>query len=407
MYPNTGQLALMQEHCRQARFVYNIGLEQRSLWRDFRGTSQPPIIATTQQKQLAEARAEYPWLRAGSSVVQQGALRDLDRAFENWWRNPSHFARPTWRRAGVSEGFVVRDLSVKHLNRRWSQVLAPKVGWVRFRRTRTRGELAQASSARVTLDSSGRWHVSLVAAPPDRPRAATGQVVGIDRGVANTIATTGEVMLTAPSLSAGEQARFVALQQRLSRQRKGSNRRGKTRSALARMHARISDRRRDWVEKTTTDLTRTYDVIAIEDLRTKNMTRRPKPKPDPDRAGMFLPNQARAKAALNRAILASSWGAIERRLHDKAKTTGIAVVVKVSPAHTSQQCHACGHIAPENRESQAVFECVKCGHQEHADINAARNILTRGLTKLHEAAGHAAPGRIRPIFVGSVNQQAA
>lgn len=127
----------------------------------------------------------------------------------------------------------------------------------------------------------------------------------------------------------------------------------------------------DWVEQTTTELARTYDSIKIERLNTAGMTRRPKPKPDPDSPGNHLPNGARAKAALNRLILASRWGRIASRLDDK---TLPGTLVEVPAPYTSQQCNPCGHTSPDNRESQAVFRCQSCGHTAHADTNAARNI---------------------------------
>jgi putative transposase len=86
-----------------------------------------------QKRELTEARAASPWLAEGSSSVQQQALFDLDRAFKNWWQHPGHFGRPTWRRAGVHEGFYVRDLKVRRLNRKWGEVQVAKAGWVRFR----------------------------------------------------------------------------------------------------------------------------------------------------------------------------------------------------------------------------------------------------------------------------------
>ena len=113
------------------------------------------------------------------------------------------------------------------------------------------------------------------------------------------------------------------------------------------------------------------------------MTRRPKPKPDPERPGVYLPNGARAKAGLNKAILASCWGKFATRLAQKMPD---GHVVAVDPRYTSQQCHACGHTAPENRESQAVFCCTLCGHSGHADTNAARNIADRAI-----AAGRQQP----------------
>ena len=123
---------MMVKHCADARFVWNLGLEQRNLWR--RGMKS--ISVYDQKRSLTGARNTTDWLGAGSSVVQQQALFDLDRAFRNWWKNPSHFRRPTWRKVGLNEGFYVRDLSVRRMNRHWSEVKIPKAGWVRLRVSR-------------------------------------------------------------------------------------------------------------------------------------------------------------------------------------------------------------------------------------------------------------------------------
>lgn len=180
-------------------------------------------------------------------------------------------------------------------------------------------------------------------------------------------------MFHAPGFSAGEQGRFVALQRRLSRQQKGSANRDRTKAKLGRLRLRLADRRGDWIEQTTTALADAYSAAAaVEDLPIRNMTRRAKPKPDPDNAGVFLPSGGRAKSGLNRAILASCWGKFAQRLDHKMSVT------EVPAAHTSQECSKCGHICPENRESQAVFRCQGCGFEHHADINAAINIRDRG-----------------------------
>jgi len=161
-------------------------------------------------------------------------------------------------------------------------------------------------------------------------------------------------------------------------------------AAIAKLHARAADRRRDWVEKTSTDLARRFDVIRREDLRIVRMTKRPRPKPDPTRAGRHLPNGRRAKAGLNRGILTNGWGALVRRLEDKAPGR----VEKVSPAYTSQTCSVCGHCAPENRESQTVLWCAACGHQAKADVNAAVNIAAgRAVSARRETPAQVSPKR--------------
>jgi len=161
-------------------------------------------------------------------------------------------------------------------------------------------------------------------------------------------------------------------------------------AAIAKLHARAADRRKDWVEKTSTSITRRFDLIRIEDLRIGQLTRRPKPKPDPMRPGKYLPNQRRAKARLNRAILSNGWGALARRLEHKAP----GQVERGKPAYTSQICSVCGHCATGNRKSQAVFCCVVCGHQANADVNAAINIAAgRAVSARRETPRPVSPKR--------------
>jgi putative transposase len=124
----------------------------------------------------------------------------------------------------------------------------------------------------------------------------------------------------------------------------------------------------------------------VEDLAIANMVRRAKSVPNPDQPGQFLPNGAAAKSGLNRSICDASWGQFVSILRAKAEDAG-RTVIEVDPRHTSDRCEACGHAATENRITQAVFACRRCGHTGHADEHAARNILRAGLA--HHTA-HAA-----------------
>jgi putative transposase len=385
---------VLEMHCAHARYVYNLGLEQRSMWR--RGMKSVGVYE--QKRQLTEARAEFDWLRAGATVVQQQALFDLDRAFTNFFdacKGKGRAKYPTFKRRGINEGFAVRDVNVRRVSRRVGVVFIPKLGWVRFRAHRDWSLYGAATSARVSL-RNGQWHIAFTTPPPAKIEARTGAVVGIDRGVANTIATSDGVLLHIPGLTPGEQRRFLMLQQRLARQTRAAKKGGRrfddcarrraTIAGLATIRRRLDNRRTDWVEQTTTRLARSYDMVALEALNTTGMVRRPTPKPDPDRPGVFLPNHARAKASLNRLILASRWGGIHRRLTDKMPE---GAVVIVDPRNTSRTCAnpSCGHVAAENRESQAVFVCVACGYHAHADINAAGIILTRALNPNPRTSG--------------------
>jgi putative transposase len=270
-------------------------------------------------------------------MVQQQALRDFAQAMACFFAG-TH-GKPTWRKRERHEGFrivAVKPERVRRLSRKTGVVWIPKAGWVRF-----------------------RWSRSVP--------AATGQ------------------MLYCPGLGPAERARLRRLQRRLARARKGSRRRTKVKSTIARLKARERDRRKDWAEKTSTDLARGFDLIRVEDLCIQNMTR--SARGTIERPGRGV----RQKAGLNRGILASGWGVLVRRLEDKAPER----VERISSAFTSQRCSACGTVDRKSRESQADFTCRSCGYACNADINAARNI----------AAGHVVTARGRSPSGGRMNRE--
>jgi transposase len=199
-------------------------------------------------------------------------------------------------------------------------------------------------------------------------------------------------MLTVPGRTAREKARLRRLQRRLARARRGSSQRGKAKVAIARLRARETDRRRDWCEKTSTDIARRFDVIRVEDLKIANMTRSAK-----GTAGQPGRN-VRAKAGLNREISRSGWGLLARRLEDKAPGR----VEKVPAAYTSQRCSACGHVDGRSRESQARFRCTACGYAGNADVNAARNIAAGHAVKARGGDGASRPVNREPQLLASL-----
>jgi transposase len=373
LLPTPAQEAVLRNHCGHARYVWNLAVEQHAHWRPGR-IGGPGYLE--QCRQLTRARAEHDWLSAGSQMVQQQALRDFARAMAAFFDSGNPAGRPSWRKAGRHEGFRIvgqrgRQWDVRRLGRKIGEVWVPKAGWVRFRWSRV--VPPDVKSYRVTKDRAGRWHVAFAAMPDPVPAPGNGQAVGIDRGVAVSAALSTGEMLCVPGLTARERKRLLRLERRLARAKRGSNRRGRIRHAIGRMRARETDRRKDWAEKASTDIARRFDLIMIEDLKIKNMTRSA-------RGTQSDPGQnVRAKAGLNREILRSGWGLLARRLTDKAPGR----VEKINPVYTSQTCSGCGHRDPESRESQSRFRCRACGLQVHADVNAARNI----------AAGHAVTAR--------------
>ena len=373
LLPSPAQQAVLQDHCAHARYVWNLAVEQHSHWHPGR-KSAPGYLE--QCRQLTQARADNPWLAAGSQTVQQQALRDYAQARAAFFDPANPARRPSWRKAGRNEGFRIagrrrRQWDVRRLSRKTGEVWVPKAGWVRFRWSRP--VPPGARSYRVTRDRAGRWHVAFAVIPAPVPAPGNGQAVGIDRGVAVSAALSTGEMLHAPALTEREQIRLRRLQRSLARAKRGSNRRDRVKHAIARLRARETDRRKDWAEKASTGIVRRFDVIRVEDLQITNMTRSARGnRENPGR-------NVGQKAGLNRGILRSGWGLLVRRLEDKAPGR----VEKISPAFTSQRCSACGQVDRNSRESQAAFRCTACGFACHADVNAAKNI----------AAGHAVTAR--------------
>jgi transposase len=341
-----------------------------------------------QARMLTEARAEYAWLAAGAQNVQQQALRDFDQAMRIFYAG-TH-GRPRRRKRYWNEGFRITSFTfgrhVRRLNRRWGQVWVPKVGWVRFRWTRA---VPECRSYRVSIDPAGR-HVAFAVVPEPVPAPGTGEAVGIDRGVVITAALSTGEKLHCPGMSSRERARLRKVERRKARARQASPELQAERARIARLHALEADRRKDWCEKVSTGLARRFDVIRFEDLRIKTMTR--------SATGTVANpgSNVRAKAGLNRAILAQGWGLLVRRTQDKAPGR----VETVRAAYTSLRCSSCGWVDKNSRDSQAGFCCVACGFTCNADTNASINI----------AAGHAGgtPASVRePQLLTSLTGQDA
>ncbi|WP_442931874.1 RNA-guided endonuclease InsQ/TnpB family protein [Mycobacterium sp. 050128] len=344
-----------------------------------------------QAHELAEAKAEHPWLKDVPGHCLQQTLMDLDRAcrehgtFRVRWRSSRRWA-PSFR---FPEG---NKMALERLNRRHARVKLPKLGWVKFRQTRSlRAETIR--SATLAREAQ-HWYVSLLVddgiATPSA-HAVPGSAVGVDRGVVVAVATSTGEPLDRAFVTEGERCRALRLQRKLSRSAKGSANRGKTRVALARVRSRERYRRQDFCAQTAHQLAQTNALVVLEKLPARTMTRRAGPVEDPNNPGHYLPNGAAAKSGLNRAILGKAWHRFELALNSVSRYTG-TIVVKVPAAFTSQRCSACGHVDPKSRESQAVFRCTACSRPaEHADVNAAKNILAAGLavTACRESAAPA------------------
>lgn len=361
--PSTVQDTLFRQYAGVCRLVYNLALEQRSTWGKRHG-----LTARTVSAELKTLRASFDWIGAVSQTAQQQALNDLDTAFQNFF--VGHARYPTPRKKGVHESFrfLGREVAVRKLNRRWSEVKLPKIGWVRYRDTRpVDGEIRNAT---VSLTPLG-WHIAIAVRLNLVEQVPFAASVGIDRGViVPVMLSTGE-SFGLPTALARLDIMARRAQRTQSRRKRGSRRYAKARKRVAALKAKAARVRNDWQHKMTTDIARRFGIVVIEKLKTRNITRSAK-------GTIEAPGtNVRAKSGLNRVILNVGWFGIETKLAYKL-TERSGHLIRVDPSYTSQTCSDCGTVDAQSRKNQADFQCVACGFRTNADLNAALNIKRRG-----------------------------
>ena len=366
LYPTPEQAAQMARIAGACRFVYNLALEQRrDWWRPGRRFS-----FAQQCRELTALRRGVDWLRDCPVHALQNALRDVDRAYQNWWAGRA--SAPQFRRKGDRDSFREGDpacFELRRTGRKTGMVRIPKVGWVRVR-----GWYAIPGDMRSLTVSrrAGVWSVSIQwRREVVEPAPSVLPPLGIDMGVAVALATSDGRLIEGPRAYDAARDRLAFLQRAVARKQRGSANRRKAVAKVARLHARVANIRRDWMHKQTTTLAENQGVVVVEALRVRSMSASAKGTAEqPGR-------RVRQKAGLNRSILDGGWFAFRETLAYKMADRG-GHLVTVDPAYTSQTCSACGAVDRNSRRSRAAFVCTVCGHAEHADVNAAKTILRRG-----------------------------
>ena len=367
--------------------LYNAALqERRDAWR-MRGTS---VGVYSQMLQLTEIRAAHPDQRAWSARSQQQTLRRLDKAFAAFFRRVKAGETPGYPRFRAAARFDSVDLThgagIKFLPEE-KRLYVMGVGHIRVRQHRPLPVGAVLKTVTVKREGSGRrarWFVVIPLEVAPTPLPPSGAITGIDMGVASFATTSEGKFLPNPRFGKSAAVKLANAQRVLSGCKRGSSRRRKAAESVAALHGVVRRQRLDHAHKTALKLVQDHDVICHEALRIRNMTRRAKPKPDPDNPGQYLPNGRAAKSGLNKAILDAGWGLFLNVLTAKAEKAG-RETVPVPAANTSRTCVECGHCEAANRPSQATFVCQRCGFTGHADVVGAINILRAG-TALRQAA---------------------
>ena len=361
-YPTPEQAAELSRTFGCARKVWNLALEARTTaWhqRQERVTYLQSSALLTQWKRSED----LAFLNGVSSVPLQQALRHLQSAFDRFWHKQARYPRFKSRkksRASVEytrSAFRYRDGQL-HL----AKMTAPlAVVW-----SRPLPDGAAPSTVTVSRDPAGRWFVSLLCQCAVEPHPASDSVVGIDAGITSLVTlSTGEKVAN-PRHERGDRGRLASAQRRLARTQKGSANRDKARLKVARVHARICDRRKDFLHKLTTRLVRDNQAVVIEDLSLRNMVR---------------------NHHLARAISDAAWREMRAMLEYKCDWYGRDLIVTGRWYPSSKTCSACGRTASSLPLAAREWECVNCGARHDRDINAAVNIRAAGLAVLACGAG--------------------
>lgn len=385
LMPSGEQQRQMRRFAGSCRFVFNKAL---ALQKERYEQGEKKLGYAGLCKLLTEWRngPETPWLADAPVHPLQQALKDLERAYANFFAKRADF--PRFKKKGQSDSFRYPDPKQIKLDQANSRIFLPKLGWVRYRNSR---EVLGTVNNVTVSQSCGKWFVSIqtereIQAPAPKATSA----VGIDMGVTR-FATLSDGTFYAPLNSfKRHEDRLRRAQQAMSRKTKFSNNWKKAKARVQKIHARIGNVRRDYLHKATTTISQNHAMVCIEDLQVRNMSR--------SAAGTTENpgKNVRAKSGLNKAILDQGWFEFRRQLDYKLAWAGGHLIV-VPPQNTSRTCPACGHVSADNRQTQARFLCVECGFEENADLVGAINILRAG----HARCACEVSGAVMPPAAGT------
>jgi putative transposase len=350
------------------RFIYNWALSRRKGYYAEHGKG---ISARELSSELTalKSKPETLWLKEADSQMLQQALRDVDRAFDAFFKRRSRFPRLRSKKGGHFTFRISQRVRVED-----GRVYVPKVGWIRIRQSR--GVEGKTKSATFKRDATGHWYVALTTEfeIPDVEPPAPVNPVGVDLGLKDLFVLSDGERVRAPRFARTAERRLGRVQKDLSRKKPGSRRREKAKRRVAGVHRKVSNQRSDFLHKLTTDLTREYDCICLEDLNTKGL----------------------AKTKLSRSVLDAAFGEFVRQVEYKA-TWSFKHSVRVGRFFPSTKlCSECGKVNVNVTLSDRTWLC-ECGTQHDRDLNAARNILAEGMRLLAAGQTESQNARGEPV----------
>jgi len=356
IFPSKAQTTKLENTLYLCRDLYNASLQER---RDSWKINRISLNYYDQANQLKEIKETNPEYLNVHSQVSQDVLKRVDKAFQAFFRRvkskqgKAGFPRFQNKQRYNSFTFTQSGFSLSD-----NRLTVSKIGKVKIKLHRA--IVGKVKTLTISRDSCGKWFACFSIETTKEILEPTGNVVGIDCGLAIFAKMSDETEVDNPRFFREFEKRLTKAQRKLSAQVKGSKERHRKRQVVAKIHAKIRNKRSNFTHELSRFLVNSYDVIVFEKLKVLNMVK----------------NHCLAKS-----ISDASWNQVIEQTRYKAENTG-RKFVQIPAAYTSATCRICGHCEKANRQSQAVFECLKCGHVENADANASKNILRLGLESL-------------------------
>ena len=365
--PNGNQIRRIKQFCGCSRFVFNRALAWQN--EQYEQDNSFKFSYTKIANLLPQWKKELVWLKECHSQVLQQSLKDLESAFKNFFQQRADF--PKFKKKGLKERF--RFPQGCKLEQQNNRLYLPKIGWVRYRNSRDIvGEIKN-----VTVSQKcGHYFVSIQTEFEYEIPTHKGGEIGIDMGVARFATLSNGEFFEPLNAFKTYKGKLAKLQRQLKNKVKFSQNWQKLKAKIAKLHHKIANCRKDFLHKISTQISKNHAMIYIEDLQVSNMSKSAKGTVEAHGKNV------KQKSGLNRSILDQSWFEFRRQLDYKTQWQG-GFLVAVPAQNTSRTCPCCGHVAKENRQTQANFECVECGYTENADVVGALNVLGRGRAIVH------------------------
>jgi len=365
LYPNKTQQKLLQKHFGATRYIYNRSLALKKYAYQKFGIK---LSATQLINRLPKLKKRHSWLKEIDSQALQQSIRHLDEAFKHFFRRVKSGETPGFPKFKSKKYHKQSFQYPQRVKIKGNKVYLPKIGWIKAKGLRD-DLIGKIKTVTISYEAY-RYYASILLEIEAEPVKLVREPIGIDVGVVHTITDSNgnhhSIKDYSPKYEK-ELKKLIKLQKALARKQRGSKNYQKAKIKLSRQHKRVSNIRYNFLHQVSYKYSENQAIV--EELNIKAMSKSAK-------GTMKNPGKnVKAKAKLNRLILQNGWGMFFTLLEYKTDYN----LIKVNPKQTSQTCSRCGYVDKKNRVSQSRFVCKSCGFAINADVNAAKNILVRGI----------------------------